>query len=405
MLHPLNQPEVDRERRVVTEGYALLQPRVAVELAAANRSLFSRVFAGLGGVDPYGSAASDVYHDLFDQGTYTGKGIFQVDAFYACLDRRVPEGRVLSHDLLEGSYLRAGLLGEVELTDGFPYQVRSYYARLNRWIRGDWQLLPWLFPGCRTAGEGVRKIPCPRWHGGSCWTTCAALSPPSLPWQPWCWGSAGAGSSGCRWRRRYPLCRLQSAPVRDGPGRPAGRRARGRYHSTVVAGLPGALLQTALQLLFLPYHAWVSACAVCTALWRMGVTGRDLLAWVTADQSERGGGNGLWSYYRREWFSPAVGLATFLLAELRIGSLAGLLWMAAPAAAWWISPAQWKAGGTGPGGPGLPASPGHPDLALLCQLPPGGGPLGSRRTTGRRSRRRGWPAGPPPPTSGWPCSP
>lgn len=129
MLHPLNQPEVDRERRVVTEGYALLQPRVAVELAAANRSLFSRVFAGLGGVDPYGSAASDVYHDLFDQGTYTGKGIFQVDAFYACLDRRVPEGRVLSHDLLEGSYLRAGLLGEVELTDGFPYQVRSYYAR------------------------------------------------------------------------------------------------------------------------------------------------------------------------------------------------------------------------------------------------------------------------------------
>ena len=87
-------------------------------------------------MDPYGSAASDVYHDLFDQGTYTGKGIFQVDAFYACLDRRVPEGRVLSHDLLEGSYLRAGLLGEVELTDGFPYQVRSYYARLNRWIRG-----------------------------------------------------------------------------------------------------------------------------------------------------------------------------------------------------------------------------------------------------------------------------
>ncbi len=157
MLHPLNQPEVDRERRVVTEGYALLQPRVAVELAAANRSLFSRVFAGLGGVDPYGSAASDVYHDLFDQGTYTGKGIFQVDAFYACLDRRVPEGRVLSHDLLEGSYLRAGLLGEVELTDGFPYQVRSYYARLNRWIRGDWQLLPWLFPLLppgRTAGGG-----------------------------------------------------------------------------------------------------------------------------------------------------------------------------------------------------------------------------------------------------------
>ena len=350
MLHPLNQPEVDRERRVVTEGYALLQPRVAVELAAANRSLFSRVFAGLGGVDPYGSAASDVYHDLFDQGTYTGKGIFQVDAFYACLDRRVPEGRVLSHDLLEGSYLRAGLLGEVELTDGFPYQVRSYYARLNRWIRGDWQLLPWLLPRVPDGRGGREKNPLPplaRWklldnlrRSLSPIFTLAALvlgicgSGAAL--------AAAGGAAILSAASNLLLSGMDLAARRGG-------RARGRYHSTVVAGLPGALLQTALQLLFLPYHAWVSACAVCTALWRMGVTGRDLLAWVTADQSERGGGNGLWSYYRREWFSPAVGLATFLLAELRIGSLAGLLWMAAPAAAWWISRPSGKRAGLAPG--------------------------------------------------------
>src|SRR5699024_7271527 len=97
MLHPLNQPVVDRQRRVVTAGHALFQPRVSVELEAANRSLFSRVFAGLGGVDPYGSTASDVYHDLFDQGSYTGKGIFQVDAFFTCLDRRFPDNAILSH--------------------------------------------------------------------------------------------------------------------------------------------------------------------------------------------------------------------------------------------------------------------------------------------------------------------
>ncbi len=350
-------------------------------------------------MDPYGSAASDVYHDLFDQGTYTGKGIFQVDAFYACLDRRVPEGRVLSHDLLEGSYLRAGLLGEVELTDGFPYQVRSYYARLNRWIRGDWQLLPWLFPGCRTAGEGVRKIPCPRWHGGSCWTTCAALSPPSLPWQPWCWGSAGAGQL---W---LPLAAPLSSlppPICSCPGWtwPPGRggRARGRYHSTVVAGLPGALLQTALQLLFLPYHAWVSACAVCTALWRMGVTGRDLLAWVTADQSGGAAATVCGPITGGSGFPPAVGLATFLLAELRIGSLAGAAVDGGSRRRLVDQPAQWKAGGTGPGGPGLPASPGHPDLALLCQLPPGGGPLAP---AGQLAGEAGGGAGPPdlPPTN------
>ena len=252
----------------------------------------------------------------------------------------------------------------------------------------------------------MRKIPCPRWHGGSCWTTCAALSPPSLPWQPWCWGSAGAGQL---W---LPLAAPLSSlppPICSCPGWTwppgGGGRARGRYHSTVVAGLPGALLQTALQLLFLPYHAWVSACAVCTALWRMGVTGRDLLAWVTADQSERGGGNGLWSYYRREWFSPAVGLATFLLAELRIGSLAGLLWMAAPAAAWWISRPSGKR-----------ADWPRRDRAFLLHqatliwryfasflreedhwLPPDNWQEQPAAGAG--------PPRPPPPTSGWPCSP
>ena len=132
MLHPLNQPVIDPKKKVVTAGHALFQPRVAVELEAANRSFFAKIFGGLGGVDPYGSTASDVYHDLFDQGTYTGKGIFSVDAFHTCLDSRFPDNTILSHDLLEGSYLRAGLLGEAELTDGCPWQVYGYYAQIGR---------------------------------------------------------------------------------------------------------------------------------------------------------------------------------------------------------------------------------------------------------------------------------
>ena len=123
MLHPLNQPVIDPKKKIVTAGHALFQPRVAVELEAANKSFFAKIFGGLGGVDPYGSTASDVYHDLFDQGTYTGKGVFSVNAFHACLGDRFPENAILSHDLLEGSYLRAGLMGEVELTDGCPWQV------------------------------------------------------------------------------------------------------------------------------------------------------------------------------------------------------------------------------------------------------------------------------------------
>ena len=161
MLHPLNQPVIDPKRNVVTAGHALFQPRVAVELEAANKSFFAKIFGGLGGVDPYGSTASDVYHDLFDQGTYTGKGIFSVDAFYTCLDSRFPDNAILSHDLLEGSYLRAGLLGEVELTDGCPWQVYGYFARLHRWIRGDWQLLPWLGRRVPDGRGGKEENPLP----------------------------------------------------------------------------------------------------------------------------------------------------------------------------------------------------------------------------------------------------
>ena len=172
----------------MVSGYGLLQPRVAVDLESANRSHFSRIFAGQGGVDPYGSAASDVYHDLFGEGTYTGKGIFDVDAFLACLDRRLPQNAVLSHDLLEGSYLHAGLIGDVELTDGYPYQVSSYFSRLHRWVRGDWQLLPWLG---RSAGRetvcGPITAGCGHWRqpGSSAYSFRSFRQERRQAWSGW----------------------------------------------------------------------------------------------------------------------------------------------------------------------------------------------------------------------------
>ena len=343
MLHPLNQPEVDRKRRVVASGHALFQPRVAVDLEAANRSLFSRVFGGLGGVDPYGSAASDVYHDLFDQGTYTGKGIFQVDAFFTCLDRRFPENAILSHDLLEGSYLRAGLLGEVELTDGCPWKVYSYFARLHRWVRGDWQLLPWLFSRVPDGQGGKEETPLTllaRWKIFD--NLRRSLSPvftlAALVLGICRWDAAFAWAGGVAVVAAASNLLLSGAEL-------AARRRNGkhrRYHSTVIAGLAGAVLQTAFQLLFLPYHAYICAAAACTALWRMGVSHKNMLAWVTADQAEKGK-DSLWSYYQKLWFSVGVGLFTLVSARLRLGMAVGFLWLMAPALAWAVS--QPSAGG------------------------------------------------------------
>ena len=336
MLHPLNQPVVDRQRRVVTAGHALFQPRVSVELEAANRSLFSRVFAGLGGVDPYGSTASDVYHDLFDQGSYTGKGIFQVDAFFTCLDRRFPDNAILSHDLLEGSYLRAGLLGEVELTDGCPYQAGSYFARLHRWIRGDWQLLPWLgrrVPDGRGGREDNPLTPLAKWKILD--NLRRSLSP-VLTLTALVLGICFSGAV-FAWAGGTAVLAAASNLLLSGAELAARRRqSERRYHSTVIAGFGGAVLQTAFQLLLLPYQAYISAWAIGTALWRMLVSRKNLLAWVTAAQTEGDRGS-LASYYRKEWFSPAVGLVTLAGAQLRIGMAVGLCWVLAPAIAWAVS--------------------------------------------------------------------
>ncbi|MDR0818517.1 MAG: hypothetical protein LBN43_02965 [Oscillospiraceae bacterium] len=143
-LHPANSPQVDPKRRIVTKGYGILQPRIGVELRAANKSVFAKVFSGNAGTDPYGAPSGDFWQDKFGEGSFNGKGLLNIDAFLACMENRLPENQVLSHDLLEGAYLRVGFVGDVEFTDGFPTSLKSFLTRERRWIRGDWQLLPFL---------------------------------------------------------------------------------------------------------------------------------------------------------------------------------------------------------------------------------------------------------------------
>lgn len=144
MAHILNKPVLNKEKNVVIDGYGIMQPRVGVNLTASKKSLFSEIFAGNGGTDSYTNAISDTYQDNFYEGIYTGKGIYDLEVFEKVLNNAIPENTVLSHDLLEGNYLRCGLVSDIVLMDGYPYKYNSFMTRLHRWIRGDWQIIMWL---------------------------------------------------------------------------------------------------------------------------------------------------------------------------------------------------------------------------------------------------------------------
>ncbi len=144
MAHPLNRPVLDPKSNTVTEGYALLRPQVAISIDSAQRSWIARIFSGQPGFDPYSTSVSDVYHDLHGQASFTGKGIYDVSAFDAAVGQRFPDNAILSHDLIEGEHARTGLI-HVELVEDYPATYGAFSKRKHRWVRGDWQLLPWLF--------------------------------------------------------------------------------------------------------------------------------------------------------------------------------------------------------------------------------------------------------------------
>ncbi len=318
-LQPLNRPAVDPKKGIVFRGHGVLHPRIAVSLESAYRNDFTRLFAPAGGGDPYGSDAGEVYMDAFQSGGFAGKGLIHVGAYLACLGERIPEGRVLSHDALEGAFLRGGYVSDVELTDGFPSGAVSYFARAHRWMRGDVQNLPWFFR------RGKALPPIERWRLFDSFRR--ALLPVGL------FAALGAWFLFPTAVTRLPaLCALLVLflPVlrycfgvlfRDG--------REVRYKSAALHGLGGELTRVFARMLFLAAEAWTSVSAIVLALWRMGVSHRRLLQWQTAEQSERRSA-GLADTFAAMW--PAVYFSGLLLAfsQTFAGRAAAICWIFTP---------------------------------------------------------------------------
>ncbi len=350
MAHPLNHPRFDTATGRVVEGYAVLQPRVAPSLPVGREgSLFQRVFSSSSGIDPYAAAVSDVYQDLFGEGSYAGKGIYDVDAFEAALAGRVPDGTLLSHDLFEGIFARAGLVSDIEVVEEFPSRYDVAAARQHRWARGDWQLLPWIFgrkDAARDAAEAVRggrSLPLiGRWkmldnlrRSLTAPATVAALV------AGWLLPRNGA----LLWTGFVILTIAVPAllPIFAAiVPRRAGVNARSHLRALRTdLWLAGSLI--AFLVIFLAHQAWLMTDAISRTLFRLSVSRRRLLQWVTAAQVSLRPQLDLESAYRRMWKGPFIALLTaVLIGYLRphlwwLPTPFVVLWAASPAIAVWIS--------------------------------------------------------------------
>jgi cyclic beta-1,2-glucan synthetase len=352
MAHPLNRPAYDAAKRRVTEGYGILQPRVAIGLPATNRSRYARLYGGEPGIDPYTRAVSDVYQDVFGEGSFIGKGIYDVDAFEQALGGRFPENRVLSHDLLEGCYARAGLLSDVHLYEDYPTRYSADVSRRYRWIRGDWQLAGWLrrrVPGA-PAGLDNRRQQNPL-SMLSQWKlfdnlrrslvpaalTLLLLSGWTLLAPAWLWTLAAIGIL-----LLPPLC----AALLDVFRKPEEALLR-QHLASITRSAYRHFMQLVFELACLPYEAYFSLQAISRTIWRMLVTRSRLLEWNPSGEADREAGerdrSTLAACFRTMWFAPGIAAVTTMhLAASRpaVLAVAGpilLLWFASPLIAWWIS--------------------------------------------------------------------
>jgi len=349
MAHPLNRAVYDPASGRVIRGYGILQPRIGITLTSASRSRFAAMYSGHPGVDPYTTAVSDVYQDLYGEGSYTGKGIYDVDAFELATHGRFPENTLLSHDLIEGAYSRAALATDIELYDDYPARYLTFTRRKHRWIRGDWQLLRWL--GGRVPGpdgaEPNRLSAISRWKildnlrrsvVEIAQLTLLVAGWLFLPGTPAVWTALVLAGIASQWGFSIVL----------GLVRLPGDKSWRAYYRSIGRDAVTSAQQFTLSVVFLPHQAVVSADAIVRMLWRLFVTRRHLLEWQTASQVERVMGTGSpREVWRRMW--PAVALA----GVIGLSVVAHLVW------------ARWRGGGSAQ----AVWTGTHPALDLLVTLP------------------------------------
>jgi len=345
ITHPLNRAVVDKNKGIVTDGYGLLQPRISVDIISANASRFARAFAGQGGIDIYTNAVSDIYQDYFGEGIFTGKGIYELAVFQEILRNKIPQNTVLSHDLIEGVHVRTGLVTDIELIDGYPSRYNAHSMRQHRWVRGDWQLIGWLFNKVINAKGDLIRNPLSAINKWKILDNMRrSLVAPSevllfllsLSVMP---GGALVWFLFTLITTVFPIFVSFAEVILVKYNKNFGDRAGGR----AIDRLKTPFIQSFLTLIFLPHQAQLMLDAITKTLVRVLITKKNLLEWVTAADMELALKNDVVSYWRRMWICPVAAVSILLLSVLNQSQafiavlVIAPLWAISPAIAYWVS--------------------------------------------------------------------
>jgi cellobiose phosphorylase len=288
IAHILHTPRLNDDKSRVIEGYGIIQPRINVSILSAAGSYFSRISSGKVGVDPYTCAVSDIYQDLFGEGIFTGKGIYDVDVFHQVTGNAFPENAILSHDLLEGLYARAGLATDIELVDGYPQKYHAFVRRSHRWIRGDWQIFFWLFKELPLISKWKifdnlrRSIEAPSQ------LFLIVLAFTILPGNPWFWVNIVI----LEVFFQSILCILTDIVSEDA------------NNNVLAENMRESIIQALLKFIFIPFQAYIALDAIIRSLNRQLFTHQQLLEWETADAAERRLDLSLKTFWKHMW--PAI---------------------------------------------------------------------------------------------------
>jgi len=306
--HPLNKPVLSKDGRRVKEGYGLIQPAVGLDIESANRSIFSKVFGGFGGLDIYTNAISNLYQDVFKEAIFTGKGIYDIELFEQLLGDTMPENLILSHDLLEGSYMRTGLASDVEVQDGFPHNFIAYMKRNHRWYRGDIQIISWLGPKSPLNLLSRWKIlDNLRRETLDIFAILLMIITMFIPGTSFVYA-----------------CLFVFAVINFGHilstidniiwGKNAERKQK--QYIPVIYGIRANLLKMVFNFITLPYQAWTTVSAHVTSLYRMVITKKHLLEWATAEAIEASAKEKPMYVYKNMWANVVFGIVLILYSLL-----------------------------------------------------------------------------------------